>query len=132
MKTLYTSCYGRAKSFPKDALQVQTSHGAPDWWKPQTWNGLKRQEVFLKPKHMKDEGGKTWQQHYREQLDELFQSGALKRIVDGLPEGALLLCFEADQKDCHRGVLAAYLNEKGLASVKEFGAEKNDLQMALL
>jgi hypothetical protein len=64
-----------------------------------------------------------WRVLYRKQLDMLFKSGALERVIDNLPENSCLMCFESDPRDCHRGILAAYLNEKGLALVQEFKPE---------
>lgn len=42
------------------------------------------------------------------------------------------MCFEAKQCDCHRGILAEFLNEKGLAKVSEWGVVKGHKQMSLL
>jgi uncharacterized protein (DUF488 family) len=63
--------------------------------------------------------GGDWVAPYRQQLEELDRAGKLAEIVARLPEGAIL-CYEADWNECHRKVLADYLNEHGLAQVTEF------------
>jgi hypothetical protein len=119
MKTLFTSCYGRAKWFPKGAMQVQTSVGAPPWWQP-----LRRTLIAeFAPKPwifaMAKSGKGDWRAAYRQQLEKLHAEGKLAHLVKAIEEGAVLLCHEADHHDCHRKVLADYLNELGLAWVKE-------------
>ncbi len=123
MKTLWTACYGRARALPPDFPQVRTSRGVPEWWKP-----IRRIDALpLAPDASvfaaaKANPPRNWQAMYRKQLDMLYKSGVLEKVINQLPENAVLLCFEADQRECHRSILAAYLVEKGLAVVKEYVA----------
>jgi hypothetical protein len=120
MKRLFTSCYNRSKWFGPDAAQVIVSRGVPEWWRPQQSIRL----AALAPDNATWAASKTkrrdWREVYREQLDRLHYSGMLKKLIDQVPEGSIMLCHEALQSGCHRGVLADYLNEHGLAAVSEW------------
>lgn len=120
MKKLLTTCYSRTRALPPNLYQVQTSRSAPHWWHPQ----YKRVEPDLAPTNIvfamaKTKGG-DWRKAYRKQLEKLHANGRLKEIIDATPDGAVLLCYESDHNDCHRKVLADFLNAKGLAEVSEF------------
>ncbi len=121
MKTLWTSCYGRARALPQEFPQVRTSRGIPEWWKPKrridAMALAPNQAVFAASNANPP---RNWKAMYRTQLDSLWKSGVLERVVSQLPENSVLLCFEANPLDCHRSILAAYLVEKGLATVKEY------------
>jgi uncharacterized protein YeaO (DUF488 family) len=127
MKTLFTSCYGRSKWFPKGATQVRISCGIPWWWKPTAFDAIALAPE--PPTWAAYKAGKDWTAPYREQLKRLQTTGDLAALVESLPDGAILLCHEADWTECHRKVLADYLNEKGLAAVTEF--ERAPRQSAL-
>ena len=119
MKTLWTACFGRAKAIPPHLYQVRTSRGVPEWWKP----AHRIDALPLAPTQAvmaAARAGRNWQAMYRAQLEALYRSGVLERVIDQLPENAVLLCFEGDPRECHRSILAAYLVEKGLATVKEY------------
>ena len=119
-KRLWTSCYGRARFLPPAWAQVQTSRMSPFWWNP---SGPKLNLPYLAPKSetlAAAKSGKEWKPAYRDQLEELFQSGSLKKYVDLLPDDAVLLCYEGDENQCHRGILSEFLNDRGLAEVAEW------------
>jgi len=121
MKTLYTACYGRARALPPDFTQVRTSRGIPEWWHPA--RRIDALPLAPSPQVMSaSKVGRPWQPIYRQQLELLYRSGVLEKVIDGLPENSVLLCFESDPRDCHRSILAAYLVEKGIATVKEYVA----------
>jgi uncharacterized protein (DUF488 family) len=61
-----------------------------------------------------------WRDAYQRQLQRLFDSGRLARIVESLPQNAVLMCYERDPRACHRSILARFLTENHLATVKEF------------
>lgn len=119
MKTLWTACYSRARTIPPEFTQVRTSRGVPRWWTP-----ARRVDAMpLAPNAAVFAAAKAdWQAAYRRQLDDLYRTGVLERVVASLPDNAVLLCFEVDARECHRSILAAYLVEKGLAVVKEYVA----------
>lgn len=117
MKRFLTTCYGRVSKLPKGTKLVQTSNGAPDF--------MSRMCALFEPDLTPEAfRNKTdFRVEYPKQLERLYRSGKLQKIVDRLPDGAALLCFEADHCDCHRKILADFLNEKGLAEVHEFSVQ---------
>ena len=122
MKQLWTTCYARAGKMPHDWLKVQTSNVAPKWWQPANRTFL----PDLAPEAMR----KVWagakmtdgefDADYIRQLNRLLRSGKLRQMIDGLPENAVFLCYEADCADCHRSTLAQFINQNGLAQVDEW------------
>lgn len=114
MKHFVTTCYGRVSKLPKGTRLVQTSNGAPDF--------MSRMGSLFEPDLTPEAfRNKTdFRVEYPKQLERLYRSGKLQKIVERLPEGAALLCFEADHCDCHRKILAEFLTNKGLAVVSEF------------
>jgi hypothetical protein len=131
VKKLWTSCYGRVKQLPRGSVLVQTSTTAPPWLGE---SGLRAELALAPESFLKNPNAKDWRERYQRQLERLHKEGVLKKIVTALPEGAVLLCYEADHCDCHRKVLADFLVSIGLAEVKEFGEKpKPDFtQMNLL
>lgn len=123
LKKLLTSCYSRSRHIPPDKTQVQTSRSVPNWWiaerKAMEWDLAPTREIF---EMAKKQPGSDWRGAYRKHLQGLYDRGVLAEIVARLPEGSVLMCWEGDCKDCHRGVLAEFLNGVGLASVSEFPA----------
>jgi hypothetical protein len=120
MKRLWTTCYGRAKQLPENLVQVQTSRSAPQWWqakmKAMVWEFAPIDKIFAMAKTKIGD----WRLAYRNQIEALDGKGRLKEIIDELPEGAVLLCWEGDHCECHRKVLAEIITEKGYAEVSEF------------
>lgn len=61
-----------------------------------------------------------WEDRYLAKLKALEASGELEKIVIGLPENAVLLCWEASPIGCHRTTLAQFITGRGLAIVAEY------------
>jgi hypothetical protein len=131
MKQFLTSCYGRVKQLPKGSVLVQTSTSAPPWLGV---SGMKLEAELAPKSFLTNPNAKDWREKYRAQLVKLHKAGTLKEIVDRLPDGAVLLCYEADHCECHRKLLADFLVEHKLAIVKEWNEKpKPDFtQMNLL
>lgn len=123
MKRLLTTCYGRVKHLPAGTLQFQTSNTSPEWWQPPT----KRAALELAPREFwkarsnpEQTQGIHWKARYREQLEDMLKDGSLRKVLESIPDGSAILCYESSCVDCHRGVFADFVNEKGLAEVREF------------
>lgn len=118
VKRLWTCYYGAWRKLPARLVQVRISRTAPEWWQPAT----RRWEPALAPNDfvwaVRDVP--EWEERYLLQLDGLRMSGELQRIVDRLPEGAVLLCWEPSPIGCHRTTLGAYLAEKFDVAVAEY------------
>lgn len=67
-----------------------------------------------------------WRDAYQRQLQRLFDSGRMARIVESLPQNAVLMCYERDPRACHRSILARFLTENHLATVQEFNRGECD------
>jgi len=68
---------------------------------------------------MAKSGSPEWVAEYRQQLEHLAKT-TLPAIIEAIPEGAILLCWESDENECHRKILCDFLNETGLAQVVEY------------
>lgn len=77
---------------------------------PRYWQGP--QARLLAPSNPKAE---NWQEAYLQDLEQRFPEGAglreyLEKITAETPN-PILCCYEKDPRDCHRGILAAYVKE---------------------
>lgn len=121
MKKIYTSNYARHGSNP---LAIGISLTVPDWYEG------KRLE-YLAPKS--DMVGKikkgvinyNQRKYTREYLDILSARGVnAQRLIDSLPDGSLLLCYESPKDFCHRHLLAEWIERKTGFVVTEWKNEK--------
>ena len=114
MKKLFTSYFGRRN---KDHVPVQIASYAPKSWNPPgklfepslVWRHFTNRKKFVG----------DWRVDYNAQLSEMLATGELQAIIDRLPEGAVMLCWERDPATCHRTELANFLNQHRLAAVTE-------------
>ena len=116
MKQLLTGCYAHLRRYPKELPLVRISWGAPRGWKGQAELGLAWRN-FRKWKKGEFTGDNR--ADYFEQLEQLLKSGELAEILARLPDRGVLLCWEADPGDCHRGWLTEFLRAHKLADIKE-------------
>lgn len=77
-----------------------------------------------------------WQRAYRRDLEYRFPSAAslqdyLREIERQTPD-PILCCFEADPRECHRRVLAAFIKEKLGTNVPEWTGAPAIVQGSLL
>lgn len=121
MKKIYTSNYARQGENP---LAIGTSCAMPKWYKgatnslvAPTWDLVKR----YKQKQI------DRQQYTHEYLELLKQRNFdAQKFVDGLTDGAVLLCYEAPGDFCHRRLLANYINGHTGITVSEWRNEKEE------
>jgi hypothetical protein len=122
MKTFQVSCYGRARGFPSGSVCIQISSRLPEWWtNPAQFIKELVPRTFGNPQFSDPS---KWRPAYVLQLGELYRSRKLDEIVQSIPDGAYLLCFEGDHTQCHRTLLAEWLNSHDMARVIEWSAEK--------
>ncbi len=124
MKKIYTSNYARHANNP---LAVGISLNVPDWYEG------KRLE-YLAPKS--DMVGKlkrgsvnyNQRRYTREYLDVLKSRNVnAQRLIDDLPDGTLLLCYESPKDFCHRHLLAEWIERKTGFIISEWKNE-NELE----
>ena len=98
-KKIFTSYYSMSRHIPAGIVQVAISLVVPHWWQP-----IDRQaETRLAPDKSafrKD----NWKELYQKKMLRLAKNGILQAVVDRLPEGCILLCYERDSKECHRSI----------------------------
>lgn len=56
---------------------------------------------------------------YVRQLNNSYRTKRLHKVLEDLPDGALLLCFEKSSSFCHRHILADYLRTEFDIDIKE-------------
>lgn len=99
-------------------------------WPPRFWQGPRAAK--LAPSDPKAD---DWAGAYRRDLEERFPTPSslrlyLQEIERETPE-PVLCCFEADENQCHRRVLAAFIKEQLNWDVPEWGTKKPE-QASLL
>lgn len=118
MKRLYTSYFARASKHPK---AISISAKSPMGFKGNrlttlapTWDMLTsyKNNLLTKLQYI-DHYIELIKLHHRP--DEIFA----QNIADLFQEGDVLLCYERTGSFCHRHIVAALLNEAGIAQVYE-------------
>lgn len=90
---------------------VSTSRGRPRWALPYSYRRMDE----LAPSDEVWNADEGWRDLYREQLDRLGPDAVVGRLVEIYGgKACVLLCWERDPADCHRGIVAAYLREHGV------------------
>jgi hypothetical protein len=110
MKTSYY--YEKAK----DLNAVSIAAKAPSWYKGREYKKLAPKYWFFK-KYKKDEDEDFYTEHYyKEVLDKLDPAEVYKE----LGKDAILLCWEAPDKFCHRHIVAEWLAYRLGVKVEEY------------
>ena len=111
--TLYTSYFARAGNNPQ-AVSIARST-------PRFFTGSEY-KVVAPPWELVDNYKKnviTWEQYTEQYLSILDKLGESK-VISGLHDGDILLCYEKCGDNCHRHLLAKWLNDRG-HNVTELG-----------
>ena len=90
---------------------VSISRGQPRWKLPFSYRRMDELAPDDRVWYADDE---EWRGLYRDQLDRIGPEAVLGRLA-GIAGGkpCVLLCYEKDPADCHRGVVVDYLLEHG-------------------
>lgn len=94
---LFTSNY---RSAGRHALAVAISRGVPVWFRGRHYDPLKP------PRSMLRLSGAAFARVY---TDQVLSKLDPHRVVEELGDGAVLLCWEAPGRSCHRRLVAAWL-----------------------
>ena len=116
---LCTSYYAGYR--PEYGVAVRTSVGSPRWWEGDLEH-IRR----ISPYGVFGEAeGAEYERRYIERLDQIDLESLAQRFAeisarhDSRP--LVLLCFERDPADCHRSMLARWLEARGFGPVPEAG-----------
>ncbi len=106
MKKIYTSNYARHGNNP---LAIGISLTVPDWYEGERLAYLAPKSDMV-GKIKKGEENYNQRKYTREYLDLLkVRNVNAKRLIDSLPDGTLLLCYESPNDFCHRHILADWV-----------------------
>lgn len=115
MKTLYTSYYARSG---KNPAAISISVKPPRWYPRMAHNVDLAPTWELVDAYKKgDIDANQYTVRYLELLEE--RGKTAQEIVDSLPEGAVLLCYEKPSDFCHRHVAAQWLREGSDVQITE-------------
>ncbi len=99
---IWTSNFGRVRLIlSRGLVPVSTARYAPDFYIGRVYMPLAPSKANF---HLT---GDAFDAAYLAQLAALDP----QKVVDGLGENAVLLCWEADAKDCHRSLIARWLKD---------------------
>lgn len=121
MKRIYTSNYARHANNP---LAVGISLTVPEWYEGKRLEYLAPQSDMI-GKIKKGSANYNQRKYTREYLD-LIKARNVKpqKLIDSLPDGALLLCYESPGEFCHRRVLADWIERRTGMVIPEWKNEK--------
>lgn len=125
---VYTSYFGKMRSFPANVIPVAICGGIPEWYKGAWYKKpAPKYEFFQKWKQTHD--NEYYIEHYnKEVLDKLNWLTVIADVHLLIPEDiratmqssvwtsddvhVVLLCYEKPEDFCHRHLFAAWLNGK--------------------
>lgn len=113
------------KRFTEDmGLPVRISLGYPRWSLKYELKAAMR-ELMPRREYLRVDSDAEFNERYTAQLD-WYGTKALAQKMDGLRDGwkadrLVLMCFEEDRVDCHRGTFADWWRDKTDVQIPEFG-----------
>ena len=121
MKTIYTSNYARHANNP---MAIGISLTVPDWYEGKRLEYLAPQTDMV-GKIKKGSENYNQRKYTREYLDLLKARNVNpQKLIDSLPDGTLLLCYESPGVFCHRRLLADWIERHTGFVVPEWKNEK--------
>lgn len=112
---IYTSYFGNIKNIPKDYTTIAISRTVPAWY-----FGLR--DIELAPSKatvMEYKNTQNFEDLVINYGYKLMQIDFSKRLEDWKTKNVVLLCWESKHNQCHRSVLAEWLNWKYNVEIKE-------------
>ena len=119
---IYTSYYGNnRKLLLNKILPVAISNSVPKWFRPAKLKNLVPPWVIVS----KSRAGKItdlqFKEEYLKQLNALNPSEVIQALEEiGKGNDIALLCYEKDPAECHRKIVAEWINQKTGIKVEEF------------
>ena len=109
MKTIYTSCYSLNANSP-DAIAI--SHVVPEYFEGKTLSKLAPTGDMLRK--FKDDCLNYKPINYRKAYIDLLKARGItpQSLIEEIPDGAVLLCYEPAGEFCHRRVLAEWIEQE--------------------
>jgi len=121
MKTIYTSNYARHGNNP-NAIAISLT--VPEWYEGTRLEYLAPKSDMV-GKIRKGSENYNQRKYTREYLDLLKGRNVQpQKLVDSLPDGTILLCYESPGDFCHRRLLADWIERHTGVVVPEWKNEK--------
>lgn len=121
MKKIYTSNYARHGNNP---LAIGISLTIPDWYEGK-WIQYLAPKSDMIGKIKKSSPNYNQRKYTRDYLDLLKARNVNpKNLINNLPDGTILLCYEAPNEFCHRHILADWVKRKTGFIISEWKNEK--------
>jgi len=121
MKTIYTSNYARNSGNPK---AIGISYVVPEWYEGTTMPKLAPMKAMINTFKRKKDAYMERQYSYR--YISLLRSRNINanNLLEEIPDGSILLCYEAPGEFCHRRVLADWIEHHTGVHIQEWKNEE--------
>lgn len=125
MKYIYTSNYARQANNP---LAIGISLTVPEWY-----TGDRRLDLAPTSDMVfslkRDRRGYNQRKYVRDYIDVLHERNIKpQELIDSLPDGSILLCYESPDDFCHRHLLANWVEEHTGFQILEWQNEDERLK----
>jgi hypothetical protein len=114
-KTMKTSYFGNRVA-TADTQAVSIARWPPRWW------GSRRRYIALAPSAdllKRAKSGLSWPEYVAEYQRDVLSKLDPAKVSTDLGSDAVLLCWEAPGEDCHRRLIAVWLEEHNGTKVPE-------------
>jgi hypothetical protein len=116
---MQTSYYSKNAKNPN---AVSIAAKCPKWYKGREYKKLAPKYWFFK-KYKEDGDEESYtKSYYKEVLNKLNP----REVYNELGEDAVILCWEAPDKFCHRHIVAEWLSDNLVIEIKEYGEKDID------
>lgn len=117
--TIFTGYFAKLEKYQAAGLlPVSIARITPAWFHGQELKKLAPSSDLLRRYKAGEVSEDVYKAEYYQQLDQI----KWKRLLKGVRENTIWLCYERTDAFCHRHLLAEYLNDSGY-DVKEFIVE---------
>lgn len=113
---IYTSYYAVMGKIPNNVMKVSISKGIPYWYQGKSYYKLAPRWETVK----KYKDGGSWDEYVKEYYETVLDKlnpvevySELLRLNNG--GDVVLLCYEKASDNCHRHIIADWLNKAGVA-----------------
>ncbi len=123
MKKIYTSNYARHGNNPN---AVGISLTVPDWYEGSRYEYLAPKSEMV-GKIKKGSANYNQRKYTRDYIDLIKARNVTpQKLIDAIPDGTILLCYESPGTFCHRRVLAEWVERHTGFIIPEWKNEKEE------
>lgn len=111
---MYTSCFAHIKNIPAGLEPVAISRGIPRFFKG-------RRCLDLAPSRELLDADLPWEEYVKQYKKTVLKDLDPGEIAEVLGDNAVMLCWEGPGKNCHRRLVAEWLEKALKIKVPELG-----------